>query len=145
MIWSRKRNFYTQITPKPPRLAAMTRRVESDTRLASATSTVERSRPASVNTQNGTISRRKLTLPSWSHTHRLFRKDTGIAVMLTAATFDHVGLRSRIPTSTTSISWVRVTPTTDTIEYLMASAPRPPVTRSTARKTVGQGKELSVR
>src|SRR3546814_13248843 len=50
--------------------------------------------------------------------------------MLTAATFDHVGLRSRIPTSTTSISWVRVTPTTDTIEYLMASAPRPPVTRS---------------
>src|SRR3546814_8848003 len=93
MIWSRKRNFYTQITPKPPRLAAMTRRVESDTRLASATSTVERSRPASVNTQNGTISRRKLTLPSWSHTHRLFRKNTGIAVMLTAATFDHVGLR----------------------------------------------------
>src|SRR3546814_4188370 len=50
--------------------------------------------------------------------------------MLTAATFDHVGLRSRIPTSSTSISWVRVTPTTDTIEYLMASAPRPPVTRS---------------
>src|SRR3546814_15346046 len=50
--------------------------------------------------------------------------------MLTAATFDHVGLRSRIPTSTTSISWVRVTPTTDTIEYLMARAPRPPVTRS---------------
>ena len=83
-----------------------------------------------MNTQNGRISRRKLTLPSTFHTQRLLRRNTGTAQIITATTFDLVGSRSSSPTKITSWIWVITTPTTDTIEYRMASAPRPPVTRS---------------
>ena len=91
---------------------------------------MESNSPANVNTQNGKTSRRKLTLPSWAHTHRLFRKNTGMAVSMTAPMFETTGCSSRIPTERISSTWVMVTPMTETAEYLMASAPRPPVTRS---------------
>ena len=67
-----------------------------------ATSSVDRARPAPVNTQNGMISRRRLTFPSTFHTQRLFRKNTGTAQIITATTFDLVGSRSSSPTAMAS-------------------------------------------
>ena len=77
---------------------------------------VDSARPAPVNTQNGMISRRRLTLPSTFHTQRLLRKNTGTALIITATTFDRVGSRSSSPTKITSSSCVNTTPNTDTIE-----------------------------
>ena len=51
-----------------------------------------------MNTQNGTISRRKLILPSAFHTQRLLSTKTGTAQSITATTFDLVGSMSRRPT-----------------------------------------------
>src|SRR5690554_3424166 len=116
MTWSRNRNFATHSTPKPAMLAAMTRSVESDIPFTRVTSRVDSRRPASVNTQNGRISRRRLTLPSRLQTQRLLSTNAGTAATDTAVTFDQVGSASTTPTMTNSTAWVTTTPTTDTIE-----------------------------
>jgi len=80
---------------------------------AATTNRVDNANPATVNSQNGSTSRRMCARPRLPHTQYLLRRKAGIDTTDTATTFDTPDRHSKTWSRKASMSWVSTTPIPD--------------------------------
>ena len=109
--------------PKPPMLAADTESWRMSVSgsvwsAANRTVAVDSTQPATVNTQNGRISRRRWARPFLPQTQYLFSRKAGIDIMQAAVKFALSGSQFSPAFELKSCSriWLPTTPTTDVAE-----------------------------